>query len=387
MASEGQLSMQHGKVGWGLGLSCVLGSIVGQVVFGEMFYGLYLSEALLSLGWLLVFVPHLARAALPRLGVMSLFFLLCAGYLAFSFTQDRELYWIARQAAFVLYASAAVIAYSYTRLNGTWYKPLQRHLLAIGAVMMIFHKIVDFNQGHAFFLAYLIFLIGLAYWLTELNGVSKKVFLSLAGLVMSVVTNSHSAFAVTPLAIGGAVIFIQYPRYRMPMMMLGAVVIAVLAFNVDGFSDVNAIWRFLYWQGVVEESWGRGWFLLGRGFGLPFMPQDSEAFPRLITQVSVFWNEHYQLMTVPPHNGILTILIYLGIFGVVSVLYPYFKAFRILLREPCSRELTFLFCGSFGLLLLLSSNQFVEVPYNAIFYWLCHGVLVARLRVFLKANA
>lgn len=366
-------------LGWRLGMYLVLAVIGGQLLLGEHFYGLFLSESLILCAWGAVLACYIYLLRLPRFGYMFLFIALCVAYLAYSLIQQREIYWVARQGAFILYLSVAVIAFRYTQLYPDWYCRRLASVAPVGALLMVFHATVNFDQGHAFFTAYLLFVIGLSYWVVYVRNIVFKALVASIGVLLSLATNNHSAFAAVPFLIFWTVVFVQYRSFRWPLLVLGLFSTAALLVLASGFADVNATWRFMYWFGVLQESWEKGRFLLGQGFGVQYMPESSEDFITLIDQVSGSESREKKLMTVPPHNGVLTILIYLGLFGVLLFIYPYMKVFRKVLQHNMPADLLFVFAAAVGLLVLLLSNQFVEVPYVAVIYWTVYGVLLSKI--------
>jgi hypothetical protein len=366
-------------LGWRIGMHFVLTVIGGQVLMGEQFYGVFLSESLILCAWGAVLACYVYSLSLPRFGYMFMFLGLCVAYLTYSMIQQREIYWVFRQGAFMVYMSVAVIAFYYTRLYPDWYRRWLASFAPVGALLMVFHKTFDFDQGHAFFTAYLLFLVGLSYWIVHARRIVFKVFVASIGVLLSLVTNEHTSFAAVPIIMFLAVIYVQYRSLRWIIFIFGLLGVVPLLLSVSGFADVNAVWRFMYWVGVLKESWENGWFLLGKGFGVQYMPEGSESFITLIDQVSRPENREYQLMTVPPHNGVLTILIYLGLFGVILFIYPYIKIAGRLLQHNAPIDSVVVFTAALGLLALLMSNQFVEVPYTAVIYWIVYGVMLTKI--------
>jgi hypothetical protein len=246
---------------------------------------------------------------------------------------------------------------------------------------MIFHKIVDFGQAHAFFSSYLLFLIGLSYSICRSNYLLNKILIAVFGIIFSAYTNTHTAFAAAPVIIFWVATFTRYRSFRGIHLWLSLVCLATVIGLIDGFTDANATWRFMYWASIIEDSWHRSLMLFGKGFGVQLMPEGSEYFPLLIQQVSGESNRDYQLMAVPPHNGLLSILVYLGLIGLIAFLYPYFKAIKVLFfNRRLDDNFIMVFSTSIGMLALLTTNQFIEVPYTAVIFWLVFGVMLTEIR-------
>jgi len=365
---------------WRVAFYLVVAAVFMQAVLGEYFYKSYLTELFIFLAWVVVGFQYVPRLKAPYIGQLYVLALLCVGYLIYSLFQGRELYWVARQAAFVLYASVAFMGYKHLMNEPGILARNSRRMFFFGAIMMAIQHFLTPVPGHPFFTAFLIFMLGTACWVVQKKRVGAKVSITMAAFLISLATNEHMTFLVVPFAILWAALFIQKPGYRFYLGTLALLSILILPFLAAGLSDANATWRYLYWLGVLEESWERGWFLVGKGFGTPYMPQSVEAFDALIEQVSGRENLEYQLMTVPPHNGILTILIYLGLFGVIAFLIPYWQAARLAMRKPSEFVDPSALVAAFAFLLLLASNQFVEVPYTATIFWLVYGGMIAYIQ-------
>lgn len=358
---------------WKFAFYLVCAAVLLQAVLGEYFYKLYLTEACIVLAWLIVGSKYFLRSSVPYIGSLYILGLLSVGYFFYSLLLGRELYWVVRQGAFILYASVAIIGFKQLRYEPDTLARVSRHMFYFGSIMMAVQHFVVPVPGHPYFTAFLIFMLGTAYWVVQEQRVRQKVVITLVAFFVSLATNEHTTFLIVPFAILWSTLFIQIPKYRLFLGSVAGLTLAIIPLVATGLSDVNATWRYLYWLGVLQESWERGWFMIGKGFGTPYMPQSVEAFASLIDQVSGHENEDYQLMTVPPHNGLLTILIYVGLPGVVAFLFPYGQAARLALRKRMLYVDPTLLVAAFAFLLLLASNQFVEVPYTATLFWLVYG--------------
>lgn len=293
-----------------------------------------------------------------------------------------------RQAAFILYSTLAVIGYNKLQNDPNYFLRNYKRLFFLGLLLMIQQTYFNFGTENSFFTAYLIFITGYTSWIIIENKFLFRMLLLIIAVVVNFATNDHFTFLLVPFVSLILIILIKDARYRI-FLVVGIIllIIGLIAF-ADNLSDVNATWRYMYWIGVLQESWERGWFLVGKGFGIIYMPQSMQGFSNLIDQVSGVRDMEYQLMTVPPHNGLLTILIYLGLIGVILFLSPFVKAFSYSMRKCNDFIDPTPVVISFSFLLLLVSNQFLEVPYTASIFWLVYGGMVSyvkscRFNVFL----
>jgi hypothetical protein len=252
--------------------------------------------------------------------------------------------------------------------------------------------------GHTEFTALLLFLLGASYWIVKQKNPFLKMIVGSLCVLFSYLFSDHMSWVAAGITVMLAAFFIQYRKIRI-ILMFGAIAGLVAAFFwLESFRDANAIWRYLYWKGVIKESWERSFFLFGQGFGITFLPEGDESFESLMDQVKRralvsqlhtvpphngiltslldkvrMGTPEYQLHTVPPHNGILTILIYLGLPGVILFLYPVWLGVCNALRGCLSLQGQVFLVSISALLVLLASNQFLEVPYTAVLFWLVYG--------------
>lgn len=359
-----------------------------QAAFGEAFYKLhlgpiYLSELFVLVAWLTAAPAIVARRAFPNVPWLRWLLALSFGYLLYSLSADRELIWIVRQSSFILYASVGILSYvALSRYReGIPLDGLLKKLVWIGLGMLLFLRLPLFPPTNRDYVSTLILLIGYAAWIVRARSLGAKLLIGLTCTGLIATLNAHSSFMPGAALILMLTLFFQFPRLRPALLLLGLLAAVVGSGLNEQYSDANATWRYRYWHAVVTDSWDRGAFLLGKGFGIQYMPASAPDFEQLISQVSTvdMPMRDFQLMTVPPHNGLLTLLIYLGLPGVLLFLAPLALGF-LRSMSPTAPPLLMTFtlaCG--GMLVLISTNQSFEFPYVAICYWLTYGGLLAAL--------
>jgi len=387
------LKKKHSFIGLlAKGAVILVGVAFLQAILGELFYKshvgpIYLTglALLLLTSWFILL--SFARFRVPAFPYIYNLILIIAVYLLVSLFLDRDLYWVSRQGIFILYMMASLFSFAwFYKGNFNGIDKFFRFCTYFGAIFMFIHLVLPFVPGHADFTSMLIFLFGYSYLICSRRSLKQRVIIAILSCLFVGSISSHTAFVIAPAAIAWMDIFLGYKKLRFPLVLLALLAILGVVIMSKGLVDPNAVWRYLYWEGVIEESWSRGFFMIGKGFGVTFMPKDSPFFTLLIEQVSSTQNRDYQLMTVPPHNGLLTILIYVGLPGVIIFLLPYWQAFKFNLKKKQNNVERAVFLASLGMLLLLVSNQFLLVPYAALTFWLTYGAMLAflakrRLRV------
>jgi len=376
---------------WKSSFICLCAIVVLQSVIGAWFYKapvgpIYMTELFIILSWIMVILAVISSGKFPNPVALVYLLLIAIFYLAYSIYAGHVYSWIFRQAAYILYASVGIISFSFfnhrkfrqraNRAKHTFY-----HFMGGGGgALLVFHKVWDVIPGHPGFTAYLVFLIGFSYWVYLGRSVLQKILIGVMGSLFVYLVKSHTVFVVTPFFIASIGIYFQFPKLRLieiVVLMLG--IIGAIKY-LPGVTDHNATWRFVYWVDVVKASWDRGFLLLGKGFGIQYMEEGGIGFTRLIEQVTTAKNKEYQLMTVPPHNGLLTTLIYIGLPGVLLLLWPVLLGVRLCIKNMLSAHTQILLSIILAYLLLLSTNQFLEVPYAAVIFWLFYGALYAGIQ-------
>lgn len=369
-------------------------TVILQALLGEWFYKfnigkVYLTELVILFSWFIVLHKILFSLELFRFNWLAVFFLLSIFYIVLSVCLGREIYWIFRQGAMILYVSVSYISYSHVLKSGVNEVAILKSISIIGmsgGLLMLFHAL----SGHVIpgvpdYSSMLLFIFFVAWFLvSESSLINKIIFIVLAVLFVSLVS-PHSLFAISLLGISMVYFYIFYPKSRIFIIVLSLLFIALIFILFEGFLDRNAMWRYLYWKEVFFDSWSRGWFLLGKGFGVQYIPNSSIYFDILLSQVSDINNAdnvNYQLKTVPPHNSILLFLSYYGLVGVVLLINPLLMLARFGMNtDNRSKVFQILLISIMGMFLISLGNQFMSVPYAAVLYWLLFGYTLGYMKI------
>ena len=157
--------------------------------------------------------------------------------------------------------------------------------------------------------------------------------------------------------------------------ILGAILLRVIL-SIEELSDVNALWRYLYWRDLVLSTTRDLQFLYGAGYGVPYIQPEFSYFKNLLAQVDSGQGVIYQMYTVPPHNSLLTIYYHLGIVPLVL-----FSAFLVRLFFSCYHyRLNIEFAALAALLVLMLTHNAIELPYISLGVSLSIALILVRIR-------
>jgi hypothetical protein len=156
---------------------------------------------------------------------------------------------------------------------------------------------------------------------------------------------------------------------------LGIIVGAVLVLKaLPEFRDVNASWRLLYWQHVMDNVVRQHYLVLGNGFGRPYMTYDYAVYLNRTLNSPNMIDEFYPMARylVPPHNSLLTIFFHVGLLPGLLVFIPLNGyARQLLLRAGSSKPSdNFVLYALVGCLIWVCFNVILELPHSATYFWL-----------------
>lgn len=362
-------------------LSTLVVVVLFQSFFGEYFYkqhlfGIYASEFSIILCWLVTLfgICLLKKIYLPK--KFGPLFFLCIIYGVYSVYLGYKPYWILRQFTIFLYLSVFVFSCYYAEKTES-YEFLFRVFNASYYYGLVFVVVGNsIAPGNPDYTSTLIFLLGLAHKIKNAKTIFVKNSYFIFAVIVMMIFSKHTAFVLAVFGVYAYLIWPEWKAGRVVIFILSIIAFVVGVCFTDGLYDYNAVWRFKYWYAVLERSWSSHYLLFGQGFGESLMPTDSVWYPDLINQVRGINNSiEYQIHTVPPHNGILTLLIYMGLPGVIAFLVPIIVLLGTSMKKAKGPLHNTVGASVFGMVLLLCSNQFLEVPYSAIIFWLLVGLL------------
>lgn len=359
------------------------------VTLGELFYDLYATELSLVLLTIMFFFWLAAKDFKIRYiyKPMMLLLWLFGLYLCVSMFFGREMYYIARQGVLVLYVLFFVIMVTLlinspvlffdrfmNRLKG---------LTIIGTISYIFWSYII--GVHAPNTAFVFLLFGYVMLIHKLEG-ELKVFLITTlyatGITLSV---THSSFL---LAIIAAYLVRLTLLYRnsywlllstMVILVLGTLSLYLAYVFVPDFSNFNALLRLEMWVAYVVESWSRGYFLLGQGFGGQLVPETMENLVTLAL-VNEGQPKEWMLMVVPAHNTYLMLLKYAGLPALVLFFLPLVYIWKVVVvtSKDNNVHLHILFGSLVALMTIGFFNQFLGAPYFSVPFFTLYALCTAK---------
>ena len=361
--------------------------IILQMTLGEWFYKshigpIYLTELFILIAWFIAIPEMIMKLRIPRASLLYPLLLLSLAYLVYSFLKGREAFWVFRQGAFLLYLSVAILSYKHVHRNYNvlHWDHIFRMSGIVGGLLYLFHGYTALVPLHPWSPTALVFFVGYSYWLVKAKSVLKKIIIG-ASCSLLIALFSNTSISVAPIFILWASLFIGHRRLRL-LLVLSGLAAGVLAFAfLPGLTDGSAAWRYLMWLAVIMESWDRGFFLLGKGFGIQYIPSGFKSTEKLIWQATMGGEQGFQLMSVHAHNGILNILIYLGIIGVLIFCYPLYKGGKMAVKRRLGYPGQVLLLCTCGYFVILCANQFLEAPYAGVTFWMIYGALMACFKV------
>jgi len=207
-------------------------------------------------------------------------------------------------------------------------------------------------------------------FLTESVGLIAVLAISIA-----FVFTGHASHKLA-LVIYLSVRYLKYWVRYLPVVTMVALIF--VAYFVDylyesgELTDVNAMWRYIYWADMFEYMLTDFRWLSGVGYGIPYINPDFENFQLLFGQIESGKGD-FQMYAVPPHNSFLVLFYHLGIFGFIAGVVVWFspivKAVKMLHFNAIGALL--------GVLFIMLTHNAMELPYTAIY---CSAVLASAIR-------
>jgi hypothetical protein len=143
------------------------------------------------------------------------------------------------------------------------------------------------------------------------------------------------------------------------------------------FTDVNAHWRLIYWQAVVEQI-VENYFILGDGFGIQYI---SDKTIEKLNQLMISEGHVYTVITeeekytTGAHNSFLSFGQHLGLASLFLLFYPLVIGIKGLkIRD--NTNLIFLLLSISGMSVFSFFNVILELPHSSSFYWIVFLILI-----------
>ena len=179
------------------------------------------------------------------------------------------------------------------------------------------------------------------------------------------------------------------PKQR--FIAIGIIAAMILSlFFLPQFTDVNAGWRLLYWQHVLERLITGRWAIAGFGFGQEYMTEQyaNYLYATLGSPIMLDSYEHLARYLSPPHNSFLTIAFHVGLLPSLLILVPlrfFFKQVFLKPHAPDSNRnfLVYILTGS---IVWVAFNVILELPHSATYFWLVYFAAASYLKYTDREN-
>lgn len=277
-------------------------------------------------------------------------------------------------------------------------KPL--HLIRLISVMSVWLQILLMIYGFMFVPGFSLFgesdynyfsplaVFGIITYSALVLAYEKKTWLRalkfLAMLALSTTLGHSSAFFAVFVVLMIYFFIRITPLQRFIALGICIGVVLLLEFLPE-FRDVNASWRLFYWKHVMHNLVYDKYFILGNGFGHPFMTYDYAVYLNTALHSPNMIDELYPMARylVPPHNSILTFLFHVGIIPGLLIFVPLAAFFRQVLLRSRSQDpsVNFLIYGLAGCFVWVFFNVILELPHSATYFWLVYFTAAYALRV------
>lgn len=211
------------------------------------------------------------------------------------------------------------------------------------------------------------------------NRYDKKIkfFSSLLTFLISISIH-HDSLYLTLFIIWTLYFFIHLDKNKKIFSVIVSLIIVVLLFVLfPSFTDVNAHWRLIYWQAVVEQI-VENYFILGDGFGIQYISDETieklNQFMISKGHINILITEG-EKYTTGAHNSFLSFAQHLGVLSIFLLFYPLIIRIKDLkIRD--NTDLIFLILSISGMSVFSFFNVILELPHSSSLYWMVLFALI-----------
>ncbi|MDA0317063.1 MAG: hypothetical protein O2906_04990 [Bacteroidetes bacterium] len=204
-----------------------------------------------------------------------------------------------------------------------------------------------------------------------------KLFSSLITFLISISIH-HDSLYLALFIIWALYFFIHLSKNKKKFSVIVSIILVGLLFVLlPSFNDVNAHWRLIYWQAVVEQI-VENYFILGDGFGIQYI---SDKTIEKLNQLMISKGHINTLITegekytTGAHNSFLSFAQHLGAVSVFLLFYPLIIRIKDLkIRD--NTDLIFLILSISGMSVFSFFNVLLELPHSSSLYWLVFFALI-----------
>jgi hypothetical protein len=218
-----------------------------------------------------------------------------------------------------------------------------------------------------------------AYAFSFSKGIVLFFILSLCILVSLTLGHSSAVLPIVIIAFLHFFLNIRFVIIKSIIFVIGVSCLIGTILFIPSFTDVNAIWRLLYWslalQNIIIENFG----LLGNGFGVAYCSEQDIKVLLLAfgsaNDLDIFEERFLKAF----HNSFLTICFHIGLLPGLLIFYPVVKFIRKEKYIHLNNDYKFLFLCLIGLMIWSSLNVVLELPHSSLFFWLIYFLFLFKL--------
>lgn len=218
-----------------------------------------------------------------------------------------------------------------------------------------------------------------AYSILFLKKRSWQILIFILILFLSMTFNHASAFLACFIIPGFYIMLTMSKRFK--IYGLAFLLIAIIGFGLyfPEFSDQNSDWRLLYWKETIKESIFDYYGVIGHGFGVPYVTEETILkFKELLNSAWFVYNPEEQFLS-PMHNSFITIIFHIGLVPALLILLPLRKTMKYFFQsdgKERSKRIDFLILAFIGISVWTSFNVILELPHSSAFFWLIYFSLI-----------
>ena len=358
-------------------------------IFGKVFtklvviYPLHLYDLLLGVIAVISLLQIPKKIYFPKIVITILISII---YLILSIDKFVQFDILIRQYSLFIYLIISYIIFTFLidHKNISWILKKIFLLIKIGFILQVIYSIIIliFGKNNDFIYDYfspLIVMLCISFFSYNFIFLKKKYNYLLLFFVSIAI--GHQSFFLSLIVM---ILFVFFQKRKFNIFKLFIIIIPlslILINNIEGFTDVNAIWRLVYWYGIFENLIFENYFIFGNGFGVPYASNEIIILIEGIMNNTSNLDLGDEMYLSAPHNSFITILFHIGILPGFIFLKSIFNKISFSNYENSSKNLKFLIITLIGCSVWVSFNVILELPHSSLYYWLIVFLLL-KLNLF-----
>lgn len=337
---------------------------------------LYLHD--LSLLFLVIISLFFYKVPLSQKPILILFFISII-YLLGAFVIGNPLFYVLRQYILFFYMISIYFVFHVINRDHLEFLKMLKTLSKVAVLIQFIYMlyiafIVNKNifSGYGYFspLVVMLFPVYVADILSRHTSKFKKAALFFVILLFST-TLGHTSIFLAILIVGFIYFLFLITKKQINILLsILASLLIILFLTLPQFNDANASWRLIYWWMGIQG--GTNNFLLGNGFGVPYIKQEQiEYFIEVFNHSNDFLKDPSEVYFIAFHNSFITIFYHIGIF-ILLLITPYFQIFKKINNKNYTDEQLFLMLSLAGITVWSCFNVILELPHSAILFWIIY---------------